>query len=82
MYGELNDNMMRIRDYENGVFLAFVHPKRCLIIDPGGKIIAQDHGSGDEIVMARIRLTDHRSAERPICYRTLELYQDILKSKE
>jgi predicted amidohydrolase len=36
MYGELNDAMMRTRAYENGVYVVFVHPKRCLIIDPKG----------------------------------------------
>lgn len=82
MYGELNDIMMRTRAYENGVFLAFVHPKRCLIIDPSGKIIAQDTGSGDEIVRARITLNDHQSAESPIKYRRPDIYEELLKSKE
>src|SRR5262249_13926517 len=36
MYGEINDVMMRARAYENSVYVAFVHPKRCLIIDPKG----------------------------------------------
>ena len=80
MYGEMNDIMMRTRAYENGVFVAFVHPKRCLIIDPGGKIIAQDHGTGDEIVMARIQLNDHQNTESPIKYRRPEIYQELLKS--
>jgi predicted amidohydrolase len=82
MYGEMNDIMMRTRAYENGVFVAFVHPKRCLIIGPSGKIIAQDHGSGDEIVMARVQLSDHQNAESPIQYRRPEIYQELLKSKE
>jgi predicted amidohydrolase len=73
MHGELNDVMMRVRAYENGVFLAFVHPKRCLIIDPRGKILAQDHGAGDEIVTARIHLSDHQNVESPIKYRRPEV---------
>ena len=81
MTGELNDIMMRVRAYENGVFLAFVHPKRCLFIDPGGKIIAQDHGSGDEMVMTQIHLSERQSAESPIKFRRPELYEEILKSK-
>jgi len=27
-----------------------VHPKRCLIIDPKGKVVAADDGKGDQIV--------------------------------
>src|SRR5262249_29687315 len=38
-YGEMNDVMMRTRAYENSVFVAFVHPKRCLFIDPRGNVI-------------------------------------------
>jgi len=82
MHGEMNDILMRVRAYENGVFVAFVHPKRCLIIDPEGRVLAQDHGAGDEIVMARIHLTDHQSNESPIQYRRPEIYQELLKSKE
>ena len=33
-YGEMNDMMMRTRANENSVFVAFVHPKRCLFISP------------------------------------------------
>jgi predicted amidohydrolase len=82
MYGELNDILMRVRAYENGIFLAFVHPKRCLIIDPGGRVLAEDHRVGDEAVMARIQLNDHQSKESPIQYRRPEIYQELLKSKE
>ena len=50
----VNDIMMRVRAYENGVWLAFVHPKRCLIIDPKGTVIAKDRGEFDQAVMATI----------------------------
>ena len=45
MCGEMNDVMMRTRAYENGVHVAFVHPKRCLIIDPTGAVIARGRRS-------------------------------------
>ncbi len=32
-YNELNDAVMRTRAFENGVWVAFVHPKRVLVID-------------------------------------------------
>lgn len=77
MYGEINDVMMRTRAFENGVYVAFVHPKRCLIIDPDGEIVAQDSGRGDEIVTARIRLPrDDRRG--PIRQRRPEIYSEIL----
>jgi predicted amidohydrolase len=77
MYGETNDIMMRTRAYENSVWVVFVHPKRCLVIDPGGKIVAQDAGDEDQLVMATIRLDD-RVGRGPIRMRRPELYREIL----
>jgi predicted amidohydrolase len=76
--GEMNDAMMRTRALENSVHVAFVHPKRCLIIEPSGKIIAQDTGDGDQIVKARIELDD-RIGRGPIRHRRPEIYGDILR---
>ena len=76
-YGEMNDVMMRTRAYENGVYVAFVHPKRALIISPGGKILAQNEGERDQIVSARIDLSEGtgRSAIRS---RKPEIYRELL----
>ncbi len=77
MCGEMNDAMMRTRAYENSLHVAFVHPKRCLIIDPGGAIVAQDSGAGDEIVSSRITLRDSL-ADTSIQHRRPEIYSDLL----
>lgn len=77
MYGEINDVMMRTRAYENGVYVLFVHPRRCLIIDPKGAIIAKDDGGGDQVVYGRIRL-DERVGSGPIRSRRPEIYGEIL----
>jgi predicted amidohydrolase len=77
MTGELNDAMMRVRAYENGVHLAFVHPRRCLIIDPAGTILAQDHGAGDEVVTAGITL--RTPGLGPIRRRRPELYGELVR---
>ena len=77
MCGEMNDVMMRARAYENGVHVAFVHPRRCLIIGPDGTIIAQDQGVDDEIVSARIGLADS-AVHGPIRHRRPELYGELI----
>ena len=77
-YGEMNDVMMRTRAYENGVWVAFVHPKRVLIIDPRGKIVAQNTGAGDQVVTAKITI-DTRVGSGPIRDRTPAIYGDLLK---
>ena len=80
-YGEMNDVMMRTRAYENGVYVAFVHPKRCLIVDPKGAVIAKDDGGdADQIVYARIQM-DGRVGQGPIRLRRPEIYGDILRRK-
>jgi predicted amidohydrolase len=77
-YGDMNDAMMRTRAFENSVYLAFVHPKRCLIIDPRGNVIAKDSGGdADEVVMARIKF-DERIGRGAIHSRKPELYREIL----
>ena len=80
-YGEMNDVMMRTRAYENGVWVAFVHPKRCLFIDPRGKIIAKDDGSGDQLVTAKIVLDD-KPSPGPIRHRRPEVYGEILRGPQ
>jgi predicted amidohydrolase len=79
-HGEMNDIMMRVRAYENGVWLAFVHPKRCLIIDPKGKVVARDAGEFDQVVMATIRI-DTDTRQSLLEQRRPELYQELLHPK-
>lgn len=75
-YGEMNDLMMRVRAYENGVNLAFVHPKRALLIDAGGDIIAQSKGEGDQVVIGRMAVSAKRK-HAMLKYRRPELYGDL-----
>ncbi len=80
-YGEMNELMMRVRAYENSVWVAFVHPRRCLIVDPRGRIVARDAGDADQLVTARVRL-DERIGSGPIRFRRPEIYADILQPGE
>ncbi len=78
-YGEMNTIMMRTRAYENGVWAAFVHPNRVLIIDPGGRIVAQDDpNSGDQVITAKITI-DPKKKPGPMQHRRPEIYSEILK---
>jgi predicted amidohydrolase len=77
-YGEMNDLMMRVRAYENGVNLAFVHPHRALLIDSAGKIIAENKGEGDQIVMGRMEVNAKRKNSM-LQYRRPALYGDLAK---
>jgi predicted amidohydrolase len=80
-HGEMNEVMMRTRAYENSVFVAFVHPERCLIIDPKGNVMARDAGDRDQLVTARIVL-DEKVGRGPIRDRRPDLYRDILQGAE
>ncbi|MBI2690073.1 MAG: carbon-nitrogen hydrolase family protein [Acidobacteria bacterium] len=79
-YGEMNDIMMRVRAYENGVNIAFVHPQRALLIDSGGKILAQNKGEGDQIVTARMSVNPKRKHSM-LPFRRPELYGDLAEKK-
>ena len=76
--GEMNDAMMRTRAFENSVWVAFVHPERCLIIDPRGNVVAQDSGSEDQVVTARITI-DQRIGKGAVRSRKPELYRELVK---
>ena len=76
-YNELNDAVMRTRAFENGVWVAFVHPKRVLVIDPKGKVIAKNRGEDDQIVTARI-VFDERVGSGPVRDRKPEIYPELL----
>lgn len=77
-YGEMNDLMMRVRAYENGVNLAFVHPKRALLINSAGAILAQSQGEQDQIVIARFTVNPARKHSM-LKYRRPELYTGLTK---
>lgn len=77
-YGEINDIMMRVRAYENGVWLAFIHPKRALIINPKGSIVAKDAGEFDQVVMATVRINPD-SRQTLLEQRRPELYNDLVR---
>ncbi len=81
MHGEMNDAMMRTRAFENSVWVLFVHPERCLIINPQGTIVAQDNGKGDQIVKARIVL-DEQIGKGAIRHRRPNVYQEILRPRQ
>jgi predicted amidohydrolase len=70
--------MMRTRAYENGVYVAHVHPKNTFIVDPKGSIVAQSRGESEEIVIAEIVL-DERIGSGPIRHRRPEIYREVLK---
>jgi hypothetical protein len=60
------------------VWVAFVHPRRVLIIDPRGNIVMQDKGDVDQVVTTKIRLDEH-IGKGAIRSRKPDLYTDILK---
>jgi hypothetical protein len=76
----MNDLMMRVRAYENGVHLAFVHPKRALLIDSSGTVLAQNDGEEDQIVHARFSIPSRRKGSL-LQYRRPELYGDLTRPR-
>jgi predicted amidohydrolase len=75
---EINEDvMMRTRAYENGVYVAHVHPINTFVVDPEGKIVAQNRGQDEGLVLAKITF-DARIGKGPIQYRRPSIYGEIL----
>jgi predicted amidohydrolase len=81
MNNETNEIMMRVRAYENSVWVVFVHPERVMVIDPGGRIVAQDAKNGDEVVVTIVKV-DRRVGGGPIRHRRPEIYGEILSQQD
>jgi beta-ureidopropionase len=77
-HGDMNEAMMRTRAFENSVWVAFVHPQQCLIIDPRGNVVARDSGDRDQVVAARVTF-DGRIGQGAIHSRKPDLYREILR---
>lgn len=76
-YGEMNEMMMRVRAYENNVWLAFVHPKRSMLINPKGKIVAESVGETDQVVVGKV-VIDEKAGPGLLEYRRPELYGELV----
>jgi predicted amidohydrolase len=76
-HNELNDALMRTRAFENGVWVAFVHPNRALLIDPRGNVVAQNEGEGDQLVYGEV-VMDERVGSGPVRDRKPEIYGELL----
>jgi N-carbamoylputrescine amidase len=77
-YNELNDALMRTRAFENSVWVAFVHPRRVLLIDPRGKVVAENDGERDQVVYGEVVL-DERVGSGPIRDRKPEIYRELFQ---
>ncbi|MCL4416303.1 MAG: carbon-nitrogen hydrolase family protein, partial [Actinobacteria bacterium] len=82
-YGEKNDILMRIRAYENRIYILFSHPKESIVVNPDGDIISKK-GENEKYITREIDMDyvkyyrkndfdweDFYSRRRP------ELYKDI-----
>ncbi len=44
--GDLNTAVLRTRAHENRFYVVFVHAEECCIVDPQGRVVAQEVGTG------------------------------------
>lgn len=77
-FGGINDTMMVTRAWENSVYVMFVHPQDCLIINPKGEIMARYNGK-DQVVIADLDLS--LVGHGTIRGRKPELYKDLVDTR-
>ena len=79
MWDLRNEWWMRTRSYENGNFLAFVHPQTTFISDPGGELIGRLQTNVPDMLVSDVDLS--KSNDTDIRDRRPELYGEIAHSK-
>lgn len=56
----------------------YVHPNRALLIDPRGRIIAQNDGEGDQLVYGEVTI-DGRVGTGPVRDRKPDIYRGLFE---
>jgi predicted amidohydrolase len=80
MWGLNNEWWMRTRSYENGNFLAFVHPSEAFVADPRGELIARLQTNVPAMLVSDVNLS--KTSEADIRDRRPELYHEISRPKK
>lgn len=76
------DVMMRVRAYENNVYIVLANPFNTLVVDPGGDFIAHNAVRDDEgIVYARIDLGKREPDRGALVQRRPEIYGGLVKPR-
>jgi len=73
-WGEWNTNLMRVRAYENHTYVVFTHPEQSLIIDRGGKVVAD--GSKDSVTIRDLDIAQLRKTRAAIVNRRPKTYRN------
>ena len=74
-----NEWWMRTRSYENGNYLAFVHPETAFVSDPGGQIAARLQTNLPAMLVCDVDLS--KTKDTDIRDRRPELYGEITRPK-
>jgi predicted amidohydrolase len=75
---ERNEALLRTRAWENSVWIFYVRQNQALAINPSGKIVARDKGSGDELVIIRVALGEERGSGSIHARRSPEVYRELI----
>jgi predicted amidohydrolase len=76
------DVMMRVRAFENNVFVVLANPFNTLISNPGGEIIAQNTVRDEQgIIYAKLDLSTREADRGALDKRRPELYAPLTKPR-
>lgn len=79
MWDQRNESWMRTRSYENGNFLAFVHPRTSFLSDPNGELTGKLQTNVPALLVTDVDLS--KDIETDIRDRRPELYGEIAQPK-
>lgn len=79
-WGDWNTRLMRVRAYENQVFVIFTNPNHSLIIDPDGNLIGED--KRDTVLVREIDLSRQTRSRQSIVHRRPETYEILVRPRK
>jgi predicted amidohydrolase len=80
-YSEVNEDLLvRIRAYENGIYVVLVGINNACVAGPDGEMISLVHGSTDGLILADLKLDERVGNQNPYLRRRPGIYGDLAES--
>ncbi|HVT73696.1 MAG TPA: carbon-nitrogen hydrolase family protein [Lacunisphaera sp.] len=73
------DVLLRVRAYENGLYVIYTSPRNTFVADPDGEIVSQIRSNDDEMLFTKVTLDDRIGDRHALQIRHPDLYGRLLE---
>lgn len=74
------DVLLRVRAYENGLYVIYTSPRNTFVADPDGNIVSQIRSNDDEMLFTKVTLDDRIGDRNAFQVRHTDLYGRLLET--